>query len=438
VSLVAEKGVITAPTSTGNQTYNLGSAFNGIIPKALILWTTDQTSADIFDADCIFCVGFGTYRSSAVSQAYLSYWSDDGPTASVVCRGRGTGSILKTFNADAAAVNMEVDLVSFASGTPSSFVLNFADAPSAAVLIHYLVLGGSDITDALVGELTPPSTGTPPDVVQDVTIVSGFGQPDLLFFLTGGSFGNVDAAGTGYLGLGVAYDDTHAQNSSFAESDGAANMTCALWQKQRAINLLAATSADSEADLSAKANWPTDGFRLLWDDISSAGNRVHYLALKGTFQKALGVNTALTSGSTQDNACGFAPKLGMIFGGNLPADTAIDATDADLGAWGIGACDGTNEGWAWVSQDDAKATSFAKRRFNQSKVVVMGTPVTPAVASQADGTFSGNNLRLTWTTLDSVAREYVWLALGDAPAAPSFVPRRSLIYSAAQQRASRW
>jgi len=109
MSFVAEKGVITEPTSTGNQTYNLGSAFDGIIPKALILWTTDQTAADtVTDADSIMCMGFGTYRGSVVSQAYLSLWADDTVGTSVTCRGRGTGSIIKTFNADAAVVGSAI------------------------------------------------------------------------------------------------------------------------------------------------------------------------------------------------------------------------------------------------------------------------------------------------------------------------------------------
>lgn len=431
MSLVAEKGVITAPTSTGNQTYNLGSAFDGILPKAIILWTTDQTAADTTSDDSIMCIGIGTYRSSTVAQAYLSYWSQGAgaPTASVVCRGRGTGSILKTFNADAAAVNQEVDLVSFSSGTPSNFVLNYADAPSAAVKIHYLVFGGTDITDALVGEYTPPSAGTPPDVALDVTVASGFGQPDFILFLTGGAFGNLDAAGNGYLGLGVAsQSDLTGRGSSIGETDGSGNMALGLWQKQRAVLNLSATSADSEADLAAVANWPTDGFRLLWDDISSAGNRNHYLALKGTFQSAMGVNTALTAGASQDNACGFPPKAAMVFGGNLPTDTAVDTADADLGMYGVGATDGTNEGWAGVMQDDAKATSFAKRRHNETKTIQMWTPVTPTLESEADGSFSGNNFNLNWNNLDGVSREYTWFALGDAPAVaatppPLLVPR---------------
>lgn len=419
MALVAEKGYITAPTSTGNQTYNLGSAFDGIIPKALILWTTDQTADDTTtDADSIMCIGFGTYRGAAVQQAYLTLWSDDTPTTSATCRGRGTGSILKTFNADLAVVNQEVDLVSFNSGTPSNFVLNYADAPSAAVKIHYLVLGGSDITDAFVGDVTAQSTGTPPDVTQDITVTSGFGQPNTILFLTGGAFGNADAAGNAYLGLGAASQtDLAGRGSSYCDADASGNMQVALWQKQRAINLLVGTSADSEADLDIVANWPTDGFRLLWDDISSGGNHFHYLALKGTFQSAMGVNTALTAGSTQDNACGFPPKVALCWGGNLPTDTAIDTTDTDLGMFGVGATDGTNEGFAAVTQDDAKATSQARRVTNSTKTWRNYTPVTPALVSEADGSFSGDNFRLTWNDLDTVAREYTWLALGDAPAA---------------------
>ena len=47
MTVVVEKGTITAPAGTGQQTYNLGSAFNGILPRALILWATYETA----DAD---------------------------------------------------------------------------------------------------------------------------------------------------------------------------------------------------------------------------------------------------------------------------------------------------------------------------------------------------------------------------------------------------
>ena len=68
------------------------------------------------------------------------------------------------------------------------------------------------------------------------------------------------------------------------------------------------------------------------------------LALRTTAQIATGTNTAVTAGSppvNQDNACGFAPKLGYIFGWNMANFTSVQTSGADLTGFCVGAYDGT-------------------------------------------------------------------------------------------------
>jgi hypothetical protein len=53
----------------------------------------------------------------------------------------------------------------------------------------------------------------------------------------------------------------------------------------------------------------------------------------------------------------------------------------------------------------------------------------------ADSSFSGNNLRLNWSTADATAREFLYVALGSA-ATPTAVRPKSVIASQAVMRAA--
>ena len=108
------------------------------------------------------------------------------------------------------------------------------------------------------------------------------------------------------------------------------------------------------------------------------------------------------------------------------ASSSVDANGADVFGWFLGGTDGTNEGLSAITQDDGNTTSFAGNVHSETKSVanyIAGTGGNdpPSLQSEADGSFSGNNVSLSWDDIDSVAREYIWVALGDAPVI--FVPR---------------
>ena len=412
------KGVFVANTSTGNQTVNLPNNFD---PKVVILWTSQQTAADTTTDDGAMAIGYGTYRGAAVQQRYVCTWDEDAALTMDCSRGGDVGAVLLGVSDGAATVDFEADLVSLNDGSPATFVINWVDAPASAIRIHYLALGGSDISDAFVGQFDLAQAAT-----QDVTITSGFGQPDLLLFIHGSRDSGVASAGDAGIMFGVAKSDTVRQCTYWQSRDGSASGQISKWQKQRAILFVtSAGAADTEGDLSAKAEWPTDGFELTFpDQPGSAAIHIGYIALKGTVQSALGVNTAVTSGTppvTQDNACGFAPLAGLFWGGNLIASTLIITSDATLGSFFLGGTDGTNEGCTIESGDDVADPSNTARRSSEAKAVQFYNQVM-TLQSEADASFSGNNLRLSWNDIDTVAREYVWLALGAAAAAAETIP----------------
>jgi hypothetical protein len=414
MALSFAKGVFTAPTVNGTDTV----ISPGFAPKAIILWTTAQTSAAAIDGHGIWAQGMATYDGAAVQQFYTSYFDTDALGTSDTARGSGTGSLLKGWSAATPTVDFECDLISM-DGT--SVTIDWADAPAAAILVHYIVLGSSDITGARVGTFNLAITSP-----QSVTVNAGFGQPDLLILMSRGNVGATgDANGNTGIGVGAAVSDTERAACTFMQADAATTMAVGSWQKARAQLGVSGNTADYEMDLDAKVNWPTDGFQVTIPDLPAAAtNPVYYLALKGTFQKKIGTNVAPIVGSppvVQNNDCGFAPKGVLTFGNNLPSGVAYDITHADLGSHFMGGSDGTNEGIAAVTQDDTNTTSFSGRVHDATKTVrfykfgVLGTDP-PPLQSEADGSFSGNNFSLSWNDIDSVAREYCYVVLGDAAA----------------------
>jgi hypothetical protein len=255
------------------------------------------------------------------------------------------------------------------------------------------------------------------------------GQPDLTFFAGNGPL--TESAATPKFFFGFARKGQAGRAVAFSQVDGNTASLVAMRQRSdRCILSILATGASTGTDEAlgqldtTTANWPANGFRAVFDANPASADACLYLALKGTFQSADGNNTAVIAGSppvTQDNAAGFAPKLGLVFGWNLAASSSLALTDADLGAFGIGAYDGTDQAWAGMTEDDAALTMDSNQQ-QETDHILANYNQAASLQSSATGVFSGNNFRLSWDDIDSVARQYQWLALGDAAAASKAPP----------------
>jgi len=422
VALKFETGFLTSPGATGNQTVSLIDTGFGTV-KALLLRMGYATVEADSGADEIMCLGLGTYRGAVVQQHVVAFWSANGVGTSATARCSRSDGILRGFLDAAAGLDFAATLVSL---DDAQFVLNWSDLPAtASIKIQYAVFGGADITDAQVVTFNAV-TGTPP-YNQDVTIASGFGPPDLLLAVGADGTADTDVASHAQLTFGVGKSDTEQGGSGYVEEDARPNMELASFQEAgflREMHLDSAARVD--ADLVARASWPTDGFRITHQVDAGVGGgsaRIGVLALRGTFTSVIGSGTAPTAAPpvTQDLAVGATPRGAIFFHNALPVTAGIDNTSASLGLFGFGAMDGTREGWGGVSNDDGNTSSQSIRHHSESKTIRMFTPGA-VLTSEADGSFSGNNVRLTWTDTNTVAREYRHLLLGDAVAA-EFIPR---------------
>lgn len=422
MALNTDLQILTQPATTGQQTYSLTSNFD---PKAVMLWASFETG-DGTNSNIEYSVGYGSYRGGVVQQGYSAIFMEHGVANADNARGSGRNAILKLL-IDGSA-DLEVSLVSMQTGTTSEVVLDWTNLhTTASVRVFMLVLGGSDISDAYVNDFVFNPAGS---TTQDFTVLTGFGQPDLLLFASGGQQitqgtsqdnQNTDARfGFGFgkkgeAGRGFGWRNQHGTNDS---TDFAG---------QRSDKFLIVPTQDAGLDAFAQldtvtANWPTDGFRVVFDALSGAGTgrQYIYLALKGTFQAATGDGTAPTTGTppvVQDLNAGFTPKLGLIFGWHEEALTTVDTSDSRLMGFALGAYDGDQEASAGMTSDDAAATMRAHSTQSSSKVFqnyIVNSAGNAELESEADGSFSGNNFRLSWTTVDAIAKQYQWLVLGDA------------------------
>lgn len=417
MALNVQKGIITAPTTTGNVTYSLPPNFN---PKALMLWTTRQGGDGASSKDGEFYFGCATYDGGSVQEWYIAFWDTDAQAGtSDTARGHNTTRCLKGFLTVAPAIDFEIDFVSFSTGPTSNFVLNYVDAPASAIKIHYLVLGGEDIVKARCGNYTAPASAGG----QDNTIATGWGQPDFLLHCTASLTAFGDANGSARVSLGFAKSPTVREVGGFWAQDAAVGaMNCSMFQLVRAAASQGGVSGGANlVELQDRRNWPVDGFTALYTS-APASHLYTYLALQGPFQCNIGTNSAPTAGPTpvvQDNAAGFAPSGALLFGFADPTTTTVDSTGADVTGWFIGGTDGVNEGLSAYVQNDAAASSFAGNVHSSTKSVgnyIAGTLNTdpPALQSEADVLFFQDNVRVSWTTVDTVAREYTWVAFGNA------------------------
>lgn len=410
--MAAVKGTITSPGATGTQ------AISATNPKAIILWGTYTAQANGSEAaDAFFGLGFGTYRSGAAQQHYNAQHDDDATAAGTYTTSSGTDALLRLITT-AATVDAVVSLDSMSS---SQVVLNWTDLPTTGSLIlHYLILTDAEVSDAYVHPFTAGGAD------EDVTVVGGFGQPDAVLLAHPGVLRAAHGTGRTDLGVGIGAftSDTARYATTLWGDDAAGTMDLASASGARAAYAYNGSGFKTfEMDPVARASWPTDGFRVTYPD-ANAGLLLGFLSLKLATGASVTVSntSTLTAGSTQDLAHGAAPSAAFLFGGLDVDGTAVSG--AETGGLWAGGWDGANEGGAGHLTDSGAANSQAGRWSRNDKALVvyrlpLSATTAPTTDAQADASVNGTNLRLTYTTLSSVARAFGYVIFTGAAGAGS-------------------
>lgn len=406
-------GVLTQPGAPGNDTISLPPSFD---PKWIKMWTSGLPGPAGVGVHGVMGWGIGTYRGGVVQQGFQCHFHTDGAATMDLNHEIGSDALL-VLRPDGAtgARDLEIDLVSMAS---SSVVVNWVNLHTTPnIQVNYLIMGGSDITDALALNFSNLAGLLP----VDVTVAAGF-KPDVVFL----SHAGADAAGLGQdskIQLGWAKSDTEQRYFSAQNIEASTTSMVKMAQGDTMIEGnegVDVTSYVGELEVAARASWPSDGFRINHPSDNSFLDYVIGLAIKGTFTVTVGSATSPTVPGDQDLAIGDGiPKAIMILGGNLPPTVGLDITHPDLFAWGIGASDMVTEVYAGMSDDDGLGTSDCNRSWTDQKVWQIRGP-SNALLGECDCSVVGAFVRLTWTTVDTTAREFNYVIFGEVPVLPVF------------------
>lgn len=334
MTFFAYQGTLTAPASASTVTYSDA----GFQPKAIIFWTVAATAATD-QADAAMGIGF----------------VGDAPSSGEV--GITTANNLSTTTAAPSnynIINSAQNPIECFQGatlrlrgavsayTSTGFTVVWATVTSGAI-VHYLALGGTDITnvESRFVDIAAGGTGT-----KKVTFASAF-QPDLLIFACS------SGASTFGLGIGAATGPTNRWSCSWSAAGGATmsstNLLSFVQDTTKAIACLngsGVTTTRAAADLTSM---DSDGFTL---NVTTASSAItfRYLAIKGGSYRVGNFTKAANTTQTAVTIAAGSPVTPIAY---LMSGIAATNTTASQTGWraSYGATDGVRaSSISWEAQ----------------------------------------------------------------------------------------
>jgi hypothetical protein len=298
----------------------------------------------------------------------------------------------------------EADLPSWSA---TNFQLNWTTNDGQPYVIHYLVIGGPQVSAKVVNWQTPTSPG------QKAVTGLGFQPEAVLHFYIGAAFTNAppSSQASAVIGMG-AMDKTGAEWSIQASDASNQNPTVdsRAQRNDAAIYMYTDIGSVSVTKEATFVSMNSGGFTLNFGTANASPSQVYSLALAG-LKAGVGTFNKITAGApaSQSVTTGFSPGAVLMTSYQMAAQTA--PLKEPICSFGMGASDGTNEASSAITVSDGVATSSVDGQDKTSKAFVkMNTPPLDAEADMAS--FGANNFTLNWTTNDTVAAQMCFLALG--------------------------
>ena len=406
MSLLAEKGTFTTPSGTGNLTVT-----TGFQPKALIVWS-NYAGGSGFESNATFCMGFGTRRSGSTQQGCASLFSTDGVATSAPSRLLNASSILRT--PDSASSTGQIATLSSFGAT--SFVLNFSVNTVGSKVCHYLIFGGTDITDAVVLNPLMDSAGA-------TQVITGAGfQPDALFAMDAGcaSRAILSTSAPISFGFGFASSATRFRSMGWTQSTGDTMTSSMHWNRsfrsdaclERLWN--GSDTSDARWDIDS---FDPDGFTLgVVDSPTDPTFNSSFLLIKGgSWEAGSKAKPATTTGpdtTTLANAS-LTPKGVILFTTNQTA-VGITNASADFCIGAATAADGTQTGVMGVTGPENISTTADKFHATNTAIEQLTGGAVPSEPSKATvSNFSAGSFALNWSVNSGTANLIAYMAFGD-------------------------
>jgi hypothetical protein len=385
--------------STGNQVVNHAL---GQQPKALILWTSGKTNET---ASAGFSFGLGV--TDGTTDVATAMEAANGVTASQSARRMALKAI--TLVNSAQTTIAEADL---ASWNASSFTLSWTTNNSSAYVIHYLAIGGPQVSAKVVTWTAPGSPSNRP-----VTGV-GFRPEAVLHFNAGGAFTTAPPFFTANAVFGIGVMDRGGGQWASMVGDTAAANPSTVSRSQKTDSTIFTTTDAPALAVTKEATFvsmDTGGFTVNFTAQSSSANmtQLFSLALTGVRAKAGSFSkvTGAAPASQPITTPGFRPGAVLFYSYQGTAQTA--AVSNPHSRIGIGASDGTNEGSSAIAVADNVSPTNVDGVDKTSKVFMKVDNATMNIDAEADlQSLDATGFTLNWTRNDAVATQICFLALG--------------------------
>jgi len=405
-------GNLLINTGVVGTTYSVTGLF--FQPKALLLfWNSNNSSTDNI-TEASLNDGYGIVAST--TQRYCAFTaSEQGQaTSDANCMVRNDACV-GTFTSSGT---ISVDgLADFQSFNADGFTLVVDDAFATAVRVHYIAIGGPDVTNVFAGDFSEPAaTGN----FQETGV--GF-QPDVTFFLSAHSQSAVINATFGSSGSEVGLCLGAAVSSSeqcvLAGRQRGVTANAASWSYINDAECLARlTNSAVEARFSFVSH-DADGFTLNAVERNVTTADYPYLCIKGGQWHVGNISTRTDTTNESETGVGFQPKGLLMLSANR-AESTID-TSTTVYERSIGAVTSASSRWALgsrmktgVTTDCAGAVEYDEMYINIDNSATMAVEgLMDIVSIDSDG------FTFVMDDADPSASFVPYVAMGSAAAAAS-------------------
>ena len=410
--------------NTGTGTSSIVVSDVGFQPKAILFWWSGRTGTTDAQGRESHFQGVGAATATTQRWAITTNDIDAAAAQDAATAKTATGCLLSV--SSAGAIDGKADLASFDSG---GFTLSVSDAFPRDQRVHYLALGGADLTNAKAGEFTG-SAGTAP--YNESSTDPGF-QPDILFFANrhdSGTTGEVALATAGVMGFGVARTTSQRGTISFASDEASVTMDTQGYGYTGECCSIGSTNAGGSVPARCDfVSMDANGFTLNRLELGIAWARF-YLALKGgSYHVGNNVTSVTGSATIATSGYGFAPKAVFVFS----ACRATSTQDTATAPWhqSIGAGTGSAErGAQGAISRSGIADAVVGTAIEHDEVYVSQTDATPPAI---DGLMDINSMDADGVTFvmddgDGAARRFFYVGFGDTPGgAPALQPKAVVV-----------